>query len=116
LHKVSSSFNPNKLENYLLAFQLLFYSYANKNYVWSNLEKLGMHYYVHAPEIQAMNYLETLPSYLYSIHSYSQNETEMGLMLGFPMNFLTEIKYIHTKVVTSVQINYSLEHKVVPIH
>ena len=106
------TFNPQKVENYLQSFQLMFYSYSNKNVIWSNLEKMGKRYYIYAPEMQAMHYLETLPSVLNSYHMFSPNEFELVNLLGFQANF-NEPKFIFNKVISVLQQMHPIEHRVI---
>lgn len=88
----------------------MFFTYSDKNVVWDRLEKLGKSYYIYAPEIQAMNYLETLPSVLYSYHIYSVPEQELITYLGLQFDF-SEPSFIFNRVLSVVQ-NMILEIKV----
>jgi len=106
------TYNPQKVENYLLAFQLLFLGYSNKQVIWKSLEKLGKSHYIYSPEIQAMNYLETLPLVLYSYHGYGKHESKIVEMLGFQNFDFYEPRFIFDKVLVFVQNLHPIEHRV----
>jgi hypothetical protein len=71
---------------YLFTYGLMYLNYDNKEIVKDELSRLNLGHYIIEQNPHVKEYFETLPTTLYTLHSYTDDEFKLLKILGFQID------------------------------
>lgn len=105
INKYGKYHNETKVRTsmYLFAYGLMFARYENKAEVNDYVRNVGKDYYVTEHSKELIDYIESLPTALYTIHSYREEDRKFFGVIGFVIEKGDEVREIHEHLVAYIK-------------